>query len=239
MIRWKLLFINLFLLISVFCLGVYLFHLIKTPYDFEKLSKNLDVESKKSVSEVPKIEKKFKPNTAFFKEIVEKDLFRPDRKEFVEEKKEEDKPEEENVEEPNFIVRGIIIFGKSHKSAIVEKKPSKNNSSGPARGRSQLAADKNATILPKIYKEGDEIEAGWIVKTIYPKRIEFCHGGNCFFVELYKTYEDADYVPPKLPSDLTNRNTEASPGFPNTGQSPDFSAEEFKRLIQRGGRKKP
>jgi len=237
MIRWNLLIINLLLLITAIFLGFYLFELINSTYDFESLAQNLNTATKKSISEVPKIEKKYKPNTVFFKDIIEKELFRPDRKEFIVEKKEEEKQEDDDMDEPNFIVRGIIIFNESSKSAIVEKLPSKNKPTRPTRGQ-RAKPDNNAKIPPKIYKEKDEIDSGWILKTIYPRRVEFCHGGNCFFVELYKTYEDANYQPPKFPTNTARKTRSSKPRTERT-KSTEFSAEEFKRLIQRGGRKKP
>jgi hypothetical protein len=269
MIRWKLLLINSFLLLTTVFLSFSLIKLVNTPYDYDKLAMNTDKAGKENQADIPKIDKKSNPNLSFFGEIVDKDLFRPDRKEFVEKKGDEKKEEDVDVEQPNFLVRGITIFGESensYRAAIIEKKPSKNTPTRPIRGSNPTAAaGDNASLPPKIYKEGDEIGTGWVVKKIYDRRVEFCHGDNCIYVSLYKTYEDSDYVPPKQPlgpgetpgpgsipgaSRGVNPtpNPEATPGTnpeaspenpPRTPQAPDFSAEEFKRLIQQGGKQKP
>lgn len=174
-------------------------------------------------------------------------MFRPDRKEFKEEKP-EDKGDEDIVQ-PNFIVRGITIFGDKYKASIIEKQPPKQSSAKPARSTPQTGSQ--ASIPPKIYKEGDSIDSDWIIKKIYNRRVEFCHGGNCFFVSLYKTYEDENYIPPKsqpaTPGPAKAASNPSPPGAPPrqpgqqpaSSQPPEFTAEEFKKLIQQGGRSKP
>jgi len=236
MIRWKLLIINAILLILSGYLCTYLIKLIRTPYDYDKLSVGINIPAKEKIIGVPKISKKYKPNLIYFKEIVQKDLFRPDRKEYIEEKKEEGNPEDSEFEQPNFIVRGITIFKDSYKAAIVEKLPPRERRTKAIRGKH--SSSNTTRIPPKIYKEGDEIDdSGWIVKSIYRRRVEFCRGGHCFFVTLYKTYEDENYIPPKVPfaRGKTSGKSTSSPQKKST----NFTAEEFKRLIQQGGRKKP
>jgi hypothetical protein len=255
MIRWKLLLSNFLLVILVIILSIYFINIVSAPYNYSKLEKNYDNKKTKDILNVPKLGKKQKPNLVTFKDVVDRDLFRPDRKEFKVDKPEE--TEESNEEQPNFIVRGITIFGNSFKAAIVEKLPSKQGPTKPAKASASPSEGSPASIAPKVYKLGDAIDTTWIVKNIYQHKVEFCHGSNCFTVSLYKTYEDANYIPPKQASEPPDRSATFRPGNqgsqgaigtqgassmtnqPATSQPPEFTAEDFKRLIQQGGKRKP
>ena len=239
MIRWKLLIANIILLIASGYLCFFLIDLIKTPYNFDKIKIDRENQTNPKIVNVPQLSGKNKPNLVFFKDIVEKELFRPDRKELVEEKESEKNVEDEEIEQPNFIVLGITVFGESYKAAIIEKRPGKKNQTKPHSRRSKPLTQDNTRIPPKIYKEGDEIDSSWIVKNIYSRRVEFCHGERCFFESLYKTYEDKDYIPPRTPDRSTTTSRKVSPRSKSQQKSADFTAEEFKRLIQQGGGKKP
>lgn len=68
MIRWKLLLINFLFLVLVIILSIYFINIMSSPYDYKKLSSNLEDIKKKDTIEVPKIGKK-KSRTSSFSRI--------------------------------------------------------------------------------------------------------------------------------------------------------------------------
>jgi len=128
--------------------------------------------------------------------MVERDLFRPDRKRYIPPQPSPTPTPSAQKGKPNFVVVGIMILSERVKYAIIgESSPAKPKLKKPKRrwrrwrrGRKRQTPTPPPLKLlkPRSYHEGEEVKDGWYVAQIKPMSVVFANGTESIEVPLKK-----------------------------------------------------
>jgi len=124
--------------------------------------------------EIPDLRGRRIPPRKTYQHIVEKDLFRPERTEWVPPATPKEE-EPSQIGEPKIRVYGIVIYNDLKNAWIKEQLQKATVNQSRRTSRSGRSSTKNRTQIAKSHKlkkvtEGDSIE-GWVVTTIKPDAV--------------------------------------------------------------------
>ena len=187
-----------------------------------------------------------------YEQMVEEDLFRPDRKRYI-------PPQPSPTEtpgdkagakgKPNFEVLGIMLLSDEVKYAIVAeirakkiKKPKPRKKYLRYRRRRRSSRSKPtptptpSDLLPaKSYRVGEEIKNGWYISEIRPTVVVFSNGKESFEVEIKKS------TIPQETEEQKSKKTKRRPVQRRLSSSPpnrDEATRRFLEALKKAGKRK-
>jgi len=186
-----------------------------------------------------------------YEQMVEEDLFRPDRKRYIPPQP-SPTPEKDSVKDnqkPNFEVLGIMLLSDEVKYAIVAeipakkiKKPKPRKKYLRYRRRRRSSRSKPtptptpSDLLPaKSYRVGEEIKNGWYISEIRPTVVVFSNGKESFEVKIKKS------TIPQETEEQKSKKTKRRPVQRRLSSSPpnrDEATRRFLEALKKAGKRK-